>query len=405
MYKKIEKCRLCDHHNLKKIYSLGEQTLTGVFPKKKDEHITSGPLDLVKCQSCGLVQLEQTYDQNEMYGENYGYRSGLNKSMINHLKENVQMILNLNILEDNDIIIDVGSNDGSTLKMFPHKYRPIGIDPTAKKFSQYYSDDIKLVTYFFTSVNALAATKGEKAKLITSFSMFYDLEEPLSFAKDISSVLHDQGIWVLEQSYLPSMLKTNSFDTICHEHLEYYCLTQIQWIADNTDLRIIDVDFNDTNGGSFIVTMAKDTCTMIPNNKKIQKILSDEKRYNANLNMYNDFKKNISKEKDKFLDFLKTAKEENKLVVGLGASTKGNVMLQHYNINNELISFIGDVNPDKHGSFTPKSLIPIVSEENVIEMNPDYYVIIPWHFKKHFISLEKFKDKRLVFPLPFFEIL
>ena len=201
------------------------------------------------------------------------------------------------------------------------------------------------------------------------------------------------------------MLKTNSFDTICHEHLEYYCLTQIQWIADNTDLRIIDVDFNDTNGGSFIVTMAKDTCTMIPNNKKIQKILSDEKRYNANLNMYNDFKKNISKEKDKFLDFLKTAKEENKLVVGLGASTKGNVMLQHYNINNELISFIGDVNPDKHGSFTPKSLIPIVSEENVIEMNPDYYVIIPWHFKKHFISLEKFKDKRLVFPLPFFEIL
>lgn len=403
-YTNIECCRLCKSNNLQKVYSLGEQTLTGVFPQSKNEIISSGPVDLVKCQSCGLVQLKQTYNQNEMYGDNYGYRSGLNKSMIKHLRENVQLILDLNILEANDIIIDIGSNDGSTLKMFPDIYRAVGIDPTAKKFSKYYTDNIKLVPNFFNSEIALEAIKGDKAKLITSFSMFYDLEDPLQFSKDVSSVLSDDGIWVMEQSYLPSMIQTNSFDTICHEHLEYYSLTQIQWIADNTDLDIIDVDFNDTNGGSFLVILAKGKSSLKPNRTKIENILLDEEKYKSDSCVYQNFKKKISSEKEKFLMFLKNAKKENKLVVGLGASTKGNVMLQHYDIDSELISFIGDVNPDKYGSFTPKSHIPIISEDEAINMNPDYLVVIPWHFKKHFMSMDKFKDKRLVFPLPFFEI-
>ncbi len=403
-YTNIECCRLCKSNNLQEVYSLGEQTLTGVFPQSKNEIISSGPVDLLKCQSCGLVQLKQTYNQNEMYGDNYGYRSGLNKSMLKHLKKNVQLILDLNILKANDIIIDIGSNDGSTLKMFPDIYRAVGIDPTAKKFSEYYTDNIKLVPNFFNSEIALEAIKGDKAKLITSFSMFYDLEDPLQFSKDVSSVLTDDGIWVMEQSYLPSMIQTNSFDTICHEHLEYYSLTQIQWIADNTDLDIIDVDFNDTNGGSFLVILAKGNSSLKQNSAKIKNILLDEEKYYSDNSIYQKFKKKISSEKEKFMMFLNNAKKENKLVVGLGASTKGNVMLQHYDIDSELISCIGDVNPDKHGSFTPKSHIPIISEDEAINMNPDYLVVIPWHFKKHFMSMDKFKDKRLVFPLPFFEI-
>lgn len=404
VYTNIECCRLCKSDRLEKVFSLGEQSLTGVFPQSKNETISSGPVDLMKCESCGLVQLKQTYKQDEMYGDNYGYRSGLNKSMIEHLSENVQMILDLNILENNDIIIDIGSNDGSTLKMFPNIYRSIGIDPTAKKFSKYYTDNIKLVPDFFNSEIALKATNGDKAKLVTSFSMFYDLEDPLKFSKDVSSVLANDGIWVMEQSYLPSMIQTNSFDTICHEHLEYYCLTQIQWIADNTDLDIIDVDFNDTNGGSFLVILAKANTSLEPNKTKIQNILLDEKKYKFDSSVYKNFEKKISSEKDKFLAFLNNAKKENKLVVGLGASTKGNVMLQHYEIDSELISFIGDVNPDKHGSFTPHSHIPIISEDEALDMNPDYFVVIPWHFKKHFMSLDKFKDKKIVYPLPFFEI-
>tara|TARA_A100001388_G_C28647444_1_gene440191 strand:- start:4 stop:873 length:870 start_codon:yes stop_codon:yes gene_type:complete len=288
--------------------------------------------------------------------------------------------------------------------MFPDIYRAVGIDPTAKKFSKYYTDNIKLVPNFFNSEIALEAIKGDKAKLITSFSMFYDLEDPLQFSKDVSSVLSDDGIWVMEQSYLPSMIQTNSFDTICHEHLEYYSLTQIQWIADKTDLDIIDVDFNDTNGGSFLVILAKGKSSLKPNRTKIENILLDEEKYKSDSSVYQNFKKKISSEKEKFLMFLNNAKKENKLVVGLGASTKGNVMLQHYDIDSKLISCIGDVNPDKHGSFTPKSHIPIISEDEAINMNPDYLVVIPWHFKKHFMSMDKFKDKRLVFPLPFFEI-
>jgi hypothetical protein len=238
--------------------SLGEQTLTGVFPRSRSEKITSGPVDLVQCSSpkgCGLVQLKQSYDLSEMYGLNYGYRSGLNASMVKHLHSKVDKILSSGLLERGDLVIDIGSNDATTLRAYPSGlYQLVGIDPTGVKFSSYYPPEIRLIPEFFTAMAVSQTLSGKKAKIITSFSMFYDLEDPVAFAKEINGALDDEGLWIFEQSYLPAMLKTNSFDTICHEHLEFYALKQINWITEKAGLKVIDVEFNDINGGSFSVT-------------------------------------------------------------------------------------------------------------------------------------------------------
>jgi NDP-4-keto-2,6-dideoxyhexose 3-C-methyltransferase len=410
MYKKIEKCRICGNRELVKILNLGYQFLTGVFPKNKDNFDQKGPLNLVKCHSeyedvCGLVQLEHTYDQNEMYGENYGYRSGLNKSMVQHLENKVKKIIDKNLLNDNDLILDIGSNDATTLKSYlpnSKKLKLVGMDPTGEKFRKYYSDDIELIADFFSSTN-FKKYYDQKPKIITSFSMFYDLEKPLDFMKEIYEILADEGLWVFEQSYMPFMLEQNSFDTICHEHLEFYSLHQIYWMTKRIGFQIIDVEFNDINGGSFSVSVKK-TKTVI-NNYKVNKILEQEKAQNLNkLKPYKKFEKNIVDARKALTYFIKKANSENKLVAALGASTKGNVLLQYCSFTDKDIHFIGEVNDEKFKRFTPGTSIPIISEDDLLEKKPDFLIILPWHFKEFFLGNKKFDKFTLVFPLPKLEV-
>ncbi len=261
MIRTITHCRICGSGHLISVMALGEQALTGVFPRSRTEKITRGPVELVKCageDGCGLVQLKQSYDLSEMYGMNYGYRSGLNASMVRHLHSKVAKILALGVLEPGDLVIDVGSNDATTLRAYPQgQYQLVGIDPTGIKFSSYYPTEIRLIPDFFSADVMARALSGKKAKVITSFSMFYDLEDPTAFARDIKDSLEEEGIWIFEQSYLPAMLRTNSFDTICHEHLEFYALKQIKWVADKAGLKVLDVEFNDVNGGSFSITRTR----------------------------------------------------------------------------------------------------------------------------------------------------
>lgn len=257
MYTTTRKCRICGGTELTSAFDLGVQYLTGVFPKAVDEPVTAGPVELVKCTApdgCGLVQLRQSYNSEEMYGANYGYRSGLNPSMVRHLTSKVEAILHYGVLQDGDVVVDIGSNDGTTLRAYPQgKYELVGIDPTGVKFADYYPASIRLMPEFFSADALGRALGGRKAKVITSFSMFYDLEDPTAFAREIHDALDDEGIWVCEQSYLPAMLATNSFDTICHEHLEFYTLKQIKWMADRVGLRLVDVEFNGVNGGELFV--------------------------------------------------------------------------------------------------------------------------------------------------------
>jgi len=277
--KKIECCRVCKNTNLVSVLDLGEQFLTGTFPEIKDLSLTKGPLRLVKCHGesdcCGLLQLEHSYDADEMYGENYGYRSGLNSSMVSHLNAKVNRILDIVNLKSDDLVIDIGSNDGTTLGFYPDDLTLVGVDPTAGKFKKHYKSHVNFHADFFSS-NLIESKYSKKAKVVTSFSMLYDLENPVSFVKQISKILDYDGIWVFEQSYLPLMLEKNSYDTVCHEHIEYYGLYQIQWILRKVGLKILDVELNDINGGSFSVTACLDSCNSYAPSQSVNDCLKNE---------------------------------------------------------------------------------------------------------------------------------
>lgn len=404
MYKKICECRICGNTNLKRVLDLGDQMLTGVFPRERDAQVTVGPLRLVKCvggeEACGLLQMEHSYDLGEMYGENYGYRSGLNASMVKHLQAKVARIRSMVTLNPGDLVVDIGSNDSTTLQAYPKDLDLVGVDPTGVKFHQYYPPHIKLIPDFFGAALIQARYPGRKAKVVTSFSMFYDLEAPMDFMRQVHEVLADDGIWVFEQSYMPTMLATNSYDTVCHEHLEFYALKQIQWMAERVGFRILDVEFNDVNGGSFSITVAKKLGgeVMVPS---VQKILDDERAQGLDtLVPYQQFVERVEQTRKALLDFIAQAKAQGKTVAALGASTKGNVLLQYCGLTDKEIQFVGEVNPDKYGAYTPGSWIPIISEDDLLQKGIDYLLVLPWHFRAFFEGLPKLSRATLVFPLP-----
>jgi len=415
MYKEIEKCRICGNKDLITIIDLGNQVLTGVFPKSKTANITSGPLELVKCRedkgrnTCGLVQLKHSYAHNEMYGENYGYRSGLNKSMINHLYEKVKKIQAFIQLTREDLIIDIGSNDSTLLQAYRQDgLLLVGIDPSGEKFKKYYPEHMHLIPDFFSAESVRKNFGNRKAKVVTAIAMFYDLESPVDFARQINDILADDGIWVFEQSYLPTMLEMNAYDTICHEHLEYYCLKQIKWITDEIGLKIIDIEFNKVNGGSFSIIAAKPNSPFDENTELIEKVLLEESQRGLNtLIPYEKFKQRVLNHPAEMHEFIKKTKDENKKIFGYGASTKGNVILQFCDISEKDIHCIAEINSDKFGSYTPGTNIPIVSEEEAKNMKPDYFMVLPWHFRDNIIEREENylrSGGKLLFPLPFLEV-
>jgi NDP-4-keto-2,6-dideoxyhexose 3-C-methyltransferase len=405
MYKKVEKCRVCGNVNLTRVLDLGEQMLTGVFPSSKDMQVTVGPLRLVKCMGgddvCGLLQLEHSYDLGEMYGDNYGYRSGLNASMVKHLQGKVQRIIQQVELTKGDLVIDIGSNDSTTLKAYPiNDLNLVGIDPTGVKFHKYYPSHIQLIPDFFSSALVKKQFGEQKAKVVTSFSMFYDLEDPMAFMQQVYEVLAEDGIWVFEQSYMPTMLEMNSYDTVCHEHLEFYSLHQIKWMADRVGFKIIDVEFNDINGGSFSVTVSKSRAESA-SVEVVRKVLEEEIQKGLNtLTPYYEFAERVAKTKNDLLKFIEIARNENKTVSLLGASTKGNVLLQYCGLSSEKIGFVGEVNPEKFGCYTPGTWIPIISEKDLLTQKPDYLIVLPWHFRSFFELNKNFSGMSLIFPLP-----
>lgn len=412
LFKKIEKCRVCGNKNLTQVLDLGNQYLSGIFPKEIDQNLHRGPLKLVKCDEvafgCGHVQLEHTFDLSVMYGNQYGYRSGLNNTMINHLKNKFDKIVNLFNFDEDDIVVDIAGNDGTFLnffsKFFSKKLRLLSIDPTSEKFSEYFEPNVNYIPKFFSEEVFKKHFNSEKAKLITSFAMFYDLEDPCEFANQINNVLDpDKGIWVLEQSYMPTMVKMNSFDTICHEHLSYYGMRQLKYIMDNSNFKIIDFEFNDINGGSISLSVANKNSKYEECTSRINDQIEFEYAYKYNtIEPWKTFEENILKCKNNFYELINDLKLNGSKIAALGASTKGNVILQTWQLN-KCIEIIGDVNPDKHKSFTPGTWIPIEDEDKVLEQY-DIFIVLPWHFKNFFIKSEKFKGKTLIFPLPNIEV-
>ena len=409
MSKSITKCRACESKEVRQVFDLGSQKLSGVFRSENLDGIIEGPLTLAACSSCSLVQLLHSYPLDEMYNEGYGYRSGITKYMQQHLNEIITFATSKVVLEKGDHVLDIGSNDGTLLNCYPDEnYVRVGIDPVAKKYLDLYPKGSKVVTEFFNKDNYFSVTP-HKAKIVTSISMFYDLEDPLAFSKDISNILHADGVWVFEQSYLPAMLRQNSYDTICHEHLEYYSLSAIEKILEKSGMKIIDVSQNEVNGGSVRLAAAHANSTLVSNiSPETVWLLNQEKNHNIHSDQcFLDFQKNVEKQKRDLVTLLTELKKAGKTVIGYGASTKGNVILQYCNIGTDLLPYIGDITPFKDGAYTPGSKIPIISIEKAKAMKPDYFLVLPWAFRNDIVLREKetlSSGVKLIFPLPFVEI-
>ena len=408
MTKKIEKCRVGGSTNLISVLSLGDQALTGVFPRRADEHVTVGPLELVWCPDSGLLQLAHSYEASEMYGENYGYRSGLNQSMVRHLTQKIAKLEKFAGLAAGDVVLDIGSNDATSLKAYSTTgINRIGIDPTGEKFRAFYPDEIKLVPDFFSARN-FDKFGVKRAKIITSIAMFYDLEDPVWFARDIAKSLAVDGVWHFEQSYMPSMLRLTSYDTICHEHIEYYSLGVVQKILEAADLQVIDVQMNAVNGGSFAVTAGHRGAPHKRNDAVINWLLEQEERMGLNTpRPYREFEDRVFRHREDLRRLLRVLKEDGKKVLGYGASTKGNVVLQFCGIGADLVEAVAEVNPDKYGCFTPGTHIPIISEAQARAMKPDYFLVLPWHFKDGILAREQeylAAGGKMIFPFPEIEI-
>jgi hypothetical protein len=408
-YSEIARCRVSGSSNLISVLSLGQQALTGVFPRSAHDQVTTGPLDLVWCPDSGLLQLKHSYDPGEMYGDNYGYRSGLNQSMVNHLKEKVALLCKRVELQSASVVLDIGSNDGTLLNSYPALgLKRIGMDPTGGKFREYYTGDIVLVEDFF-SANAFHAKSAKLATVVTSIAMFYDLDDPVDFTRQVKRVLAPDGIWHFEQSYLPSMLRLNSYDTICHEHLEYYSLAVVKRILDRAELRILDVVMNAVNGGSFAVTAThRENRSHKADDAVINWLLEQEERMGLRSpRPFREFEERVFRHRDDLTRLVRVLRDDGKRVHGYGASTKGNVVLQFCGFDATDVEAIAEVNADKFGRVTPGTHIPIISEAEARAMNPDYFLVLPWHFKDGIVQREReFRARggKLIFPFPEIEI-
>jgi len=414
MMEPIDHCRICGNRDLVSVVNLGNMALSGFFPKDRNAVIAKGPLELVKClqnneRCCGLLQLAYAYKPEDLYGDHYGYRSGLNRSMVEHLNAITAKISRMLDLTVEDLVLDIGSNDGTLLKGYKQQAQLAGFDAAGIKFKKYYPEPITLIPEFFSAGKFQEHFGKKKPKVITSIAMFYDLERPLDFMKQIGEILDEQGLWVFEQSYMPAMLEMTAYDTICHEHFEYYSLKQIKFMTDLAGLKIIDVEFNDTNGGSFLITAAKQGNRLFEENSAlIGRILADEDAQGlSGVALYQDFQRRVEERRQELTQFFTWARARGKKVFGLGASTKGNVLLQYCQLSSDQIPCIAEVNEDKFGSFTPGTGIPILPEDKVKAMNPDYLIVLPWHFRENIIARENkylTAGGALVFPLPRLEI-
>lgn len=399
----MSQCRICKSTDSEDVINLGNQVITSRFPKVGDYSTPSTPICLAQCNNCKLVQLKENVNGSELYEYEYGYRSGISNTMREHLKGYNEYVQNYIKLQDGDSVLDIGSNDATFLKNYGHNINRVGIDPTGKQFANYY-DNIKLIPTYFTKDNIRTSLPETKFKIITSISMFYDLPDPVQFAKDIYEVLDDDGVWSLEQSYILTMIKRKSIDTICHEHIEYYAVKQIKEIMDRADFKIINIIENDCNGGSFRITVAKTKSTkFIEATALVNKYLENEKLYKlSEPNTYRQFLKECDYEVEKLKFLIKSINESGKKVYIYGASTKGNCLLQYANIGPELIKYAIERNPQKVGKMT-STFIEIISEETMRENPPEYLLVLPWHFKDEIIKREaQFLENggQIIFPLP-----
>ena len=367
------------------------------------------PLELVLCEVCSLLQLRHTMSPEQLYF-NYWYFSGVNQTMKEELAGIAMASARLVNLAPGDFVLDIGSNDSTLLLSYQNKdLRTIGFEPARNLMSRARVGKAEIINEFF-SYDAWSKKFGQaKAKIITAIAMFYDLDDPNKFVADAVKCLDEQGVLVIQMSYLPSMLQQNAFDNICHEHLEYYSLMSLENLLRRHRLEIFDVALNDTNGGSFRVYIQHEERGGRPIGADVARLRSFEKDLNlSDKKTYDDFAFRVNSLKERLYNFIKNEFEKGKKIYIYGASTKGNTLLQFYGLDHRLITAAADRNPAKWGKKTIATLIPIISEEQARQDRPDYFLVLPWHFLKEFIGREENHLKsggKFIVPLPDFRII
>lgn len=409
-------CRVCGSDSLTPVIDLGEQYLQGSFVKEGKElpPMRKIPCEIVRCNSmldeyaCGLLQMKHSVPPEILYAA-YWYRSGTNDTMRNHLRGIAEQAAKLTA-EAQAVVLDIGCNDGTLLKNYPSEFIKYGVDPSDVA-QEAAGENLQVVQDIFPSKRLTEVISGRKIDIITSIAMFYDLENPVEFCRNIKKLLSENGIWTFEMSYMPRMLELNSYDTICHEHLEYYSLAAIEKIIKIAGLRLFEISFNDINGGSIrclATHEANNKYDSIENRHYINQVRGREFDLELDTDApYIEFQQRIEKERDALRSLLIDLKRGGKRIHIYGASTKGNTILQFCGINDEIIECAAERNPDKYGARTLGTNIPIVSEAESRAMNPDYYLVLPWHFKAEFVEREREmleKGVGFIFPLPIIEI-
>ena len=399
---KIKSCRICKSSKLKKLFSLGNMCFTGKFPNER-QIIQKKPILLLLCDNCGLVQLGHNFDLKYLYGPDYGYRTGINKTMLSHVKGVVKYLSKKVKLKKNDLVLDIASNDGSLLKNYDKKVITFGIDPIISKYINEYDKINYKVSDFFSSERVKKIVK-KKFKIITALSVFYDSINPNKFLKDVKNILSKNGVFLLEFADLASIIKNKMFDTICHEHLEYYSTRVILDLCKKNGLVVFDIKKNNINGSSKQYYVCRENSHYKINKKVIKSELEVEKKLKlTEVKTFKKFIKEINSSRNDLVRLLKKINKSGKKVHCYGASTKGNVLLQYFNIDNKVINYAAERNKNKYNLYTPGSNIKIISEILSRFHKPDYYLVLPWHFKNEILERERLirkKGTKFIFPLP-----
>jgi hypothetical protein len=410
-------CRI-SNEKLVDLFSLGDTYISDFLEAKSEPKINPIELTLCLAPKSGLVQLSHSAPLDEMYRQ-YWYRSGTNATMTRELENIAKTTQDLIRTKPGDVFVDIGCNDGTLLSFLDKGLVRIGFDPAQNGYKELSSEHANLIIDDYFSNKAFKKSKygNKKAMAITSIAMFYDLEDPNKFVGDIAKTLHNDGLWVLQMSYLPLMLQQLAFDNICHEHLEYYTLESLKYLLGKHDLKIVDCQFNDVNGGSFRVYIRKNKAdesrfATAPHRSvahyRVLSALSHEKDLNLkSKKTYLDFYKKSLELKKETVNFIKKERANGKTIWGYGASTKGNTLLQWFGLDNTLVEAIAERSPAKFGLKTVGTNIPIRSEEDMRKAQPDYLLILPWHFIKEFKQREVEylkKGGKFIVPCPEFEV-
>lgn len=410
------KCRI-GNDELIEILSLGELYVSDFLTEGQEHQSNKSEMKLMLSKESGLLQLENIVDPDIMYGK-YWYRSGTNTTMKKELKDVVESVVGSIPCEHGDIFLDIACNDGTLFNFIPDGFTTIGIDPCDDTYANESRKYANYIVQDYFSAESYWKVSAKKAKLITTIAMFYDLDDPISFLKDIDEIMDDEGLFVLQLSYTPLMLQQLAFDNICHEHVCFYSLSSMKYLLDKTGFNIVDCILNDVNGGSFRVYIRKKIATKeyfktTPYrdvaNFRIKSLLEYEKKLNLNdPKIYKNFYGDILKLKEQTVSFIKEQKSKGKTIWGYGASTKGNTLLQWYGLGCDLIDGIAERNPAKFGLKTIGTNIPIHSEKEMRLANPDYLLVLPWHFIYEFCDREKEyleRGGKFIVPCPKFEII